>query len=98
MRIKGEKMLTRIVIAYYLIINVVALVFYGVDKLKAIKNKWRIPEATLLGLAFFGGGLGALMGMQIFRHKTKHWSFRILVPLFLILHIVLVAYVKIKLG
>jgi len=73
-------------------VNLLAFVLYGVDKLKAKKGAWRIPEATLLLVAFLGGSAGALLGMEVFRHKTKHAKFRILVPLFLILHIALAVY------
>ena len=73
-------------------VNLLAFVLYGVDKLKAKKGAWRIPEATLLLVAFLGGSVGALLGMEVFRHKTKHAKFRILVPLFLILHIALAVY------
>ena len=64
---------------YYLLflaaMSVLALILYGADKKKAQKGKWRIKEATLLGVGFFGGAIGALLGMEIFRHKTKHWYF-----------------------
>lgn len=64
---------------YYLIVlatmSVLALVFYGADKLRAKRNRWRIPEAVLLGLGFFGGAVGALLGMKLWHHKTKHWYF-----------------------
>ena len=73
-------------------VNLLAFVLYGVDKLKAKKGAWRIPEATLLLVAFLGGSVGAFLGMEIFRHKTKHAKFKILVPLFLILHIALAIY------
>ena len=73
-------------------INLLAFVLYGVDKLKAKRHAWRIPEATLLTAAALGGSLGALLGMEIFRHKTKHVKFKVLVPLFLILHIALGVY------
>ena len=72
--------------------NLLAFVLYGIDKLKAKKGAWRIPEATLLLVAFLGGSLGAFLGMEVFRHKTKHAKFKILVPLFLILHIALAIY------
>ena len=68
--------------------NIIAFFMYGIDKLKAKHRRRRIPEATLLGIAAAGGSLGAFAGMQIFRHKTKHLRFQILVPLFLVLHIV----------
>ena len=75
------------------VVNLFAFVLYGVDKAKAKRGAWRIPEATLLLIAALGGSAGALLGMELFRHKTKHWQFKILVPLFLILHIVLGIYI-----
>ena len=74
-------------------VNLLAFALYGIDKLKAKKGAWRIPEATLLLVAFLGGSLGALLGMELFRHKTKHAKFKVLVPLFLILHIALGVYI-----
>ena len=74
-------------------VNLLAFALYGIDKLKAKKGAWRIPESTLLLVAFLGGSLGALLGMELFRHKTKHAKFRVLVPLFLILHIALGVYI-----
>ena len=58
---------------------------YGVDKWKAKRQKWRISEMTLLGMAFVFGAAGAFTGMLLFHHKTRKWKFRILVPLFLLL-------------
>lgn len=83
-----------IILIYLILINIVAFAMYGIDKQKAKRNKWRIPEATLLGVALIGGSAGALLGMQMFRHKTKHWKFKILVPAFLIVQIVLLLYLK----
>ncbi len=80
-------MLQIIVVSYLIIINIVSFFMYGIDKRKARLDKWRIPEKTLLEVAFLGGSVGALLGMQVFRHKTKHWKFKVLVPLFLVLHI-----------
>lgn len=80
----------RVIIVYMLIINTSAFVIFGIDKRKAIKKQWRIPERTLLGAALIGGSLGALLGMQVFRHKTRHWKFKICVPLFLAMHVGLV--------
>ena len=81
-----------IIIAALLLVNIVAFAAYGIDKRKAQKNKWRIPESTLLLLAFIGGSLGALLGMRTFHHKTKHWKFKILVPLFLVLQLALAVW------
>ena len=68
---------------YLLLINAVGLVIMLVDKRKAIKKKWRIPEATLLTVAAIGGSIGALLGMRLFRHKTKHPRFTLGIPLIL---------------
>ena len=73
-------------------LNLLSFALYGIDKAKAKRGAWRIPEKTLLLAAFLGGSLGALLGMEVFRHKTKHWKFKLLVPLFLILHIALGVY------
>lgn len=75
---------------YYLIgINVLTFLIYGIDKWKAKRDKWRIPEATLLILAAIGGSIGALLGMSVFHHKTKHRTFIIGVPLILLEQIAL---------
>ena len=74
-------------------VNLFAFLLYGIDKAKAKKGAWRIPEATLLLAAALGGSLGALLGMELFRHKTKHLKFRVLVPLCLIVHIALGVYI-----
>lgn len=78
------------IVIYLIIINFVTCILYGVDKLKARAGGRRTPEKTLLGFTFVGGSLGALVGMQIFRHKTRHLKFRICVPLFMVIHIVIV--------
>lgn len=74
-----------VVIGYLLIINVLAFVLYGIDKRKAKKAKYRIPESTLLWMARLGGGVGSWLGIKAFHHKTKHVRFRIVVPLWTIL-------------
>ncbi len=78
-----------IVVGYLLILNTVGLCAFGIDKQKAIKNKWRIPEATLIGIAFLGGSLGALAGMKIFHHKTKKPKFYVGIPAIIIFQIIL---------
>lgn len=74
---------------YILIINAAAFLLMLADKRKAKKNRWRIPEATLMGVAAIGGSLGAILGMRLFRHKTKHPKFSVGLPLILTLHIML---------
>ena len=82
-------MLGKILLIYLLCVNVVAFAMYGIDKRKAVKDQWRIPEKTLLLAALIGGAVGAFVGMQIFHHKTKHWKFILGVPACMVLHIVL---------
>jgi uncharacterized membrane protein YsdA (DUF1294 family) len=69
------------------VMSLITLIFYFADKRKAINGKWRIPEATLLGLSFFGGAVGGLFAMTLFRHKTKHWYFWAVNIIALIIHI-----------
>jgi uncharacterized membrane protein YsdA (DUF1294 family) len=61
--------------------NIIVFALYGLDKYKAQKKKWRISESFLILCAFLMGSVGALLGMQILRHKTKHAKFKILVPI-----------------
>lgn len=56
-------------------VSLIAFFLYGIDKSKAKRKQWRIRESVLLGFAFLGGAVGALLGMNLFRHKTKHWYF-----------------------
>lgn len=68
--------------------NIVVFIMYGIDKLKAVKNWWRISEMMLLISAFLLGGVGAFFGMRIWWHKTKHTLFNVLVPVFAIMTLV----------
>ena len=82
---------------YYLAaINLVTFLVYGVDKLRAKRGAWRIPEKTLFLLPILGGSVGAIRGMKVFHHKTKHWYFKYGLPLILILQIALVVWLKIR--
>lgn len=74
---------------YILLMNIIGFIIMGVDKRKAVKNAWRIPERVLFTVAFTGGGVGCYLGMQLFRHKTKHWKFQVFVPLAAIIYILL---------
>lgn len=86
----------QILLLYLLLVNIVALMLYGIDKWKAKRGAWRIPEATLLIVAAIGGSIGALVGMWLFRHKTKHLKFTLGVPLILLLQIALVYFIFLK--
>ena len=86
-------MMIEILIYYLLAINVITFIVYDIDKLKARKAKWRIPEATLLMLAVIGGSLGAWLGMRIWHHKTLHKKFRYGIPAILVVQIALAVYI-----
>ena len=74
------------------VVSLLTLILFGWDKLMAKRDRRRIPELTLLAASLFGGGLGGLLGMYLFRHKTRKRVFRILIPLFLILQISLLVW------
>lgn len=76
-------------IIYLLIINAVGLVLMLTDKQKAIKKQWRIPESTFMTVSLIGGSLGCLIGMHVFRHKTRHIKFFLGLPIILAIQIVL---------
>ena len=79
------------------VINLITFITYGIDKLKAKRGKSRISERVLLTMAAIGGSLGALVAMQVFRHKTQHAKFKYGIPTLLILHIALAIYILLKL-
>lgn len=74
---------------WVLVWNLIAFALMGVDKRKARKNQWRVPEKVLFLSAILGGSVGAMVGMSLFRHKTQYWSFRIGMPGILVLQIAL---------
>jgi len=79
--------MTTLILLYLIIVNAVAFLLMLVDKRKARKKLWRIPESTLLMSAIIGGSIGSLAGMYTFRHKTKHLKFTLGIPAILILQI-----------
>lgn len=74
---------------YILIVNILGYFLMFLDKQKAKKHKWRIPENTLILVAIIGGSIGSIIGMQTFRHKTKHIKFKFGIPIILILQAIL---------
>lgn len=80
-------MLYRILCIYLIVMNALGFLLMLIDKEKAKKNLWRIPEATLLTVALLGGSLGSLMGMRTFRHKTQKPKFFLGIPVILVLHV-----------
>ncbi len=74
---------------YLIFINIITYIVFAVDKRRAIRRAWRIPEATLFGLSILGGTVGGMLAMRLCRHKTRHWSFKLGLPLIFILQTVL---------
>ncbi len=81
-----------IIIGYILIINLIGFLAMYIDKRRAKRNEWRIKEGTLLSIGLLGGGIGAMIGMYKFRHKTKKLKFTIGFPTIIITQIVLIIY------
>ena len=84
------------IVIYLLIINLVGFLSMGIDKFKAKKNFWRIKEKTLFTIAMIGGSIGSIVGMYVFRHKTKHNSFIYGMPIILAIQIGIVYYAFFK--
>ena len=90
-------MLPYLIVTYLISVNAVAFILMLADKCKARKGAWRIPESMLMGIALLGGSIGAIAGMNLFRHKTKHPKFFIGLPVILALQIVLGLVIALKL-
>ena len=76
-----------IIAGYLLMMNLVGFAVMGIDKKRAVKRLWRIPESTLFIIALIGGSLGSIIGMYFFHHKTRHWYFVYGMPLILLVQI-----------
>jgi len=81
----------------YLAANLIAFAAFGIDKRRAIRGQWRIPERTLLLHAFLLGGMGAWLAMRVFRHKTKHGIFQLGVPAAAVMGLALMIVASIRL-
>lgn len=86
----------KLLLIYITLVSVITFIVFGIDKLKAKKSWWRIPESTLMVLAVIGGSIGALLGMYVFHHKTRHKKFTIGIPVILILQIAAAAFIFIR--
>lgn len=85
-----------VLLVWLAVINLVTFAIYGIDKAKAKRGAWRVPEKTLFLLPLLGGSLGALLGMRVFHHKTKHWYFVWGIPLILLAQIALAVWLYVK--
>ncbi|AIY84300.1 MAG: DUF1294 domain-containing protein [Clostridium baratii] len=81
--------MNNIFIIYLFLINIFGLLLMFIDKQKAKRHKWRISENTLILISILGGSIGSIIGMQLFRHKTKHVKFKLGLPVILIIQIIL---------
>lgn len=88
--------MSRYLLWYLAAVNLVTLTLYGIDKRNARKNRRRIPEKTLFLLPLLGGSVGALAGMRLFRHKTKHWYFVWGIPAILLMQLALAAWLWLR--
>ena len=87
-------MLFHFLTTYLVLVNALSFILMLADKQKAIKGAWRIPEATLMGTALLGGSIGAICGMYLVRHKTRHIKFTLGLPLILVVQLVLIYLIK----
>lgn len=84
--------LLKAILVWLAVINLIAFALMGLDKWKARRDAWRIPEKTLFLAALLGGALGGTIGMHLFHHKTRHWYFRFGFPVLLILQLLLAGF------
>lgn len=87
--------MTKFILFYLLTINLIGFIIMFIDKSRSIHKEWRVPEKNLIGLSMIGGSIGMLLGMHLFRHKTKHKKFTIGIPFILILQcLFIILYLK----
>lgn len=90
--------LLKVVLVWLAVINLIAFTLMGLDKWKARRDAWRIPEKTPFLAALLGGALGGTVGMHLFHHKTRHWYFRFGFPVLLILQLLLAGFLAYRFG
>ena len=81
-------MILKAVIIYLAAVNIITFIMFGADKARAVKGRWGISEAALILAALLGGSIGALAGMKIFHHKTRHRKFTVGIPVILVLQVI----------
>ena len=86
----------RIFYIYLIIVNILTFLIFGIDKWKARRGKWRIPEGTLLWMSIVGGSIGALLGMYLFRHKTQKRKFNLGIPAILLAQAILAYFIFLR--
>ena len=86
----------RVFFIYLIFINILTFLTFGIDKWKARKGKWRIPEGTLIWMSVLGGSIGALLGMYLFRHKTQKRKFNLGIPAILLAQAILACFIFLR--
>ena len=86
----------RVLVIYLVCINIFSFLLFGIDKRRAKAHAYRISEKGLFLSAILGGSIGAILGMHLFHHKTRHWYFRYGLPLILAVQIIAGLYVYLK--
>ena len=81
-----------LIMTYLFLLNLLGIIFMGKDKIAALENRFRISEKTLFVISLLGGSLGTFVGMHVFHHKTKHWYFRVFMPLIMMVHVVIIGF------
>ena len=82
-----------IIAGYFAVMNLIGFAMMGIDKRKAVKKLWRIPEYTFFVIALIGGSIGTIIGMHLFHHKTRHWYFVYGLPVILLLQVALIVFI-----
>lgn len=89
-----EKVMTNTAMVYALAVNIIAFLMFGMDKMRAKRNEWRIPESSLLTVALIGGSVGAWMGMRFFHHKTRKPKFTVSIPVMMLAQAALLIWMR----
>lgn len=84
-----------VILIYLVVMNIIGFASMGIDKSKAKRGAWRIPEKTLFLIAILGGSIGSIVGMKQFRHKTKHKTFTIGMPAIFIIQVIIILYITV---
>jgi uncharacterized membrane protein YsdA (DUF1294 family) len=84
----------KLLLIYLIVVNIICLTLFGLDKQRAKRGTWRVRERDLFLAAIVGGSLGAWLGMYLFRHKTQNWKFKFGIPLIILLQLSLVIYLN----
>lgn len=92
----GFQIESQYIIGYVAVMSLITCLVFGYDKGCAKRGKWRVPERTLFLLAALGGAPGAYAGMLLFRHKTKHWKFRMGIPVLIVVWAILVVLLVVR--